>query len=355
MIVGNSIGATNGAILAAPQSGDDTFPAAVDLLEKVWLREMKNRKLHKRSTAWPPKLGKTIVGVIWLLQVLEKTGPGLNAFGPEDVELFNRLCDDLPAQVLPREGIADTDALRGALDGIRDKLQEMLSRPSLIERHHWARVLKKNVDWTRLNAKDTRCYLGCTATDVETGTLAWFWNHAPPKPAPLSGKAGLCVKHVMASSSIWSIYPSTEVDNRWYWDGALLANTPVRPAIDLLLGSESVRQVVVVLMTPFEEALPEESQQAPIEQRKQESCTQPKKEPPGRPSVLDGLKRFMDWMMLGTFREQLARLDEGQRSKVRIVAPSQLQGVVQIIDYAPRELRELRRQGEEDAHNGLGG
>jgi NTE family protein len=137
----------------------------------------------------------------------------------------------------------------------------------------------------------------------------------------------------MASSSIWCLYPTTPVGERWYWDGALLANTPIQPAIDLILAREEgapTLDVVVVSMTPHFEGPPGLETGDP-------------------PSVLDGLARFLDWMMLGTLRGQLARLSEAQRKQVRIISPDRFQGVVQIIDYHRREIEALRRQGKADA------
>lgn len=337
-IVGNSIGATNGAILAAPASGEDTFRSAVDLLRRVWRTEMKNRKLYEPSDEWPPLLGKTIYWAIRLLQVLEKAPPAPGGPGPEETDLLDRLRDAILDEYLSVEELPGREALRGFLDRIRDELREGLSKPSLIEREQWARVLEQNVDWGRLNADEARCCLGCIATDAETGTPAWFWNRVPPELSDRYPQTGLSVRHVMASSSIWSIYPSTRVDGRDYWDGALLANTPVEPAIDLILArgeDEPALDVVVVLMTPYFEKPPGLKAHDP-------------------PSVLDGLARFLDWMMLGTFRAQLARLNAAQRKRVRIVQPGAFQGVVQMIDYTPREIKALRKQGKADAEQHLG-
>lgn len=89
-------------------------------------------------------------------------------------------------------------------------------------------------------------------------------------------------------------------------------------------------------MTPYVEGLP-----APRAQQEGQS--------PPPPTVMDGLTRFLDWMMLGTFRGQMARLDEAQHAQVRIVSPERFQGTVQIIDYTPKELKWLRKQGKRDA------
>ena len=53
MITGNSIGATNGAILAAPRPVGQPRGTGVELLKKVWVEEIAGNKLHKVSREWP--------------------------------------------------------------------------------------------------------------------------------------------------------------------------------------------------------------------------------------------------------------------------------------------------------------
>ena len=48
----------------------------------------------------------------------------------------------------------------------------------------------------------------------------------------------------MASSSIPIVYPWTEIGSEKYWDGAVLANTPLEPVIDLA-GDDDVDILVV--------------------------------------------------------------------------------------------------------------
>ena len=70
VILGNSIGATNGAILAAPQC--EGAIGGVELLKQVWLTEIAGNKLHQVSGEWPAFLGKLIQWVIALLQQAQK-------------------------------------------------------------------------------------------------------------------------------------------------------------------------------------------------------------------------------------------------------------------------------------------
>jgi NTE family protein len=57
------------------------------------------------------------------------------------------------------------------------------------------------------------------------------------------------MEHLMASASIPIVYPWTEIGGGKYWDGAVLANTPLDPVIDLA-GDEDT-DIIVVMMTPW--------------------------------------------------------------------------------------------------------
>jgi NTE family protein len=139
----------------------------------------------------------------------------------------------------------------------------------------------------------------------------------------------------MASSSIPGIYPATEIGWVHWWDGALSANTPIGPAIDVLQHNLPAKtEIVVVLMTPYDEA------------------TIGGGTPP---TVLDALQRFLDWMFLATLHRELARLDAAQRGWVTIIAPRELMGVVQMIDYGEKDVKTLIEMGREDARQVFAG
>jgi len=309
MVLGNSIGATNGAMLIAPNP--DLGLSGIALLTQVWGCEMSNDLLHKTSPDWPKPLRKVIDLVIKVLQALQK---------PSRTAEADRLLLEL------------IEALHDLPDEERENIiQKMLGKPCLMEREDWKRLLEQKVDFHLLNQ---RCppYYGVAVTDVLTGAPRYFWNHVPPG---VEGTASeITADHVMASSSIPGIYRATRLEGREWWDGACVANAPIGPAID-----SGATDIVVVLMTPWH---PEpEGKGVPL--------------PPQAKSttVGDALERFLDWMMLAPLRSELKRKRPEQT--VRIVAPKKVQGVVQNIDYDPQDSKVLIRQGRKDAGRILSG
>ncbi|MGV7211313.1 patatin-like phospholipase family protein [Oxalobacteraceae bacterium A2-2] len=79
--------------------------------------------------------------------------------------------------------------------------------------------------------------LGVTATDLHTGALATFSNHAPEREHRLQPQR-LTPSHIMASGSLPPGFAGTEIEGRQYWDGGLFSNTPIDALIDLLLPDE---------------------------------------------------------------------------------------------------------------------
>ena len=102
------------------------------------------------------------------------------------------------------------------------------------------------VRFDRINSKDASVHLRITATEVSTGHLHVFGNSPDVYPSQMRLEP-LDLDHVIASCSIPIVYPTTQLQNHVYWDGATVANTPLGPAIDA--GAE---EIVVVIMTPWE-------------------------------------------------------------------------------------------------------
>jgi NTE family protein len=373
VILGNSIGATNGAILAAPRAaqkpevdfdtlflrgagagGDepDAFrldvggPGNVGLLKQVWLNEIAGNKLHQVSGEWPSLLGKMIRWGIALAQRMER--PGMRVGGADEPldDLVDALVQDVHVPRIPF-GLTPNGLVKGVIKGlfarVERSLVDVLARPAVMDRQNWAALLEKHVDLDRLNDDRSTCpCLGVTAVRASTGELSYAWNRVPAGVNGTSGRAddtqaGISVQHLMASSSIPGIYPATEIGWEHWWDGALGANTPIAPAIDILLHNYPAKtEIVVVLMTPYDQAAMGHAagQGAP-------------------PTVLDALQRFLDWMMLASLHKELYRLSTEQREWVRIVAPRELMGIVQIIDYGEEDVRTLIELGRQDATRAL--
>jgi NTE family protein len=224
------------------------------------------------------------------------------AMHTEDV---HRLSADLPAASRPLvrfilRGVLTSDAHGGAPAPLPPEEREMSAESfldrigrvfraspfrSLLDTRPWRRTLAGWMDFERINAPGAPALL-LAATDLQSGDLRVFCNHdLPGRPRDVIG-----LDHLMASSSIPMIYPWTELDGRKYWDGAVLANTPLGPVIDLA-GDEDV-DIVVVMMTPWD-ADPQDMQ-AQLQDMPQD--------------LAQGLSLTLDWALLASYRTALKML-----------------------------------------------
>ena len=198
MILGNSIGATNGAILVAPnyEAVDDpearekiTNPA--ELLEYIWLQHMVNRKLY--NPLWHPReLAEAGVEpspplLLDLLDVLEDPERDPDAFedlvgkaeqelGPEIADFTERVAVSSRSLEMP-----EREVTRELIRFLSRTYRRVRGLPALIPRPGWRQVLEEYVDRDRLNSPEAT-YFGIASTDVATGALQMFWNRKPPQP-----------------------------------------------------------------------------------------------------------------------------------------------------------------------------
>lgn len=141
------------------------------------------------------------------------------------------------------------------------------------------------------------------ATNVRTGERATFSNR--PLYSRSSGVQredicpGISLQRILASCSIPLIYPWTSDAEtaQVYWDGALVANTPLSGALDAAQDwpIDVPMEVVVVLMTPWIEHGRDRSTGAPVDAK-------------GLPlpqSFNEALTFTLDWLLLASFRERL--------------------------------------------------
>jgi NTE family protein len=106
-------------------------------------------------------------------------------------------------------------------------------------------ALKDWVDFDRLNASPIEVIV--TAVEVKSGRLVEFSSH----------REGLTAKHLVASASLPPVFPAAAIDGGEYWDGGLIASTPLQPAINAIERHNRVKRaalwevVVVDLFTPL--------------------------------------------------------------------------------------------------------
>jgi NTE family protein len=339
MVLGNSIGATNGAMFIAPKGAS----SGARLLDRVWREEMLSDRIQAVSGEWSWPLHEIMR--LALDALLRSQAP--SDCRPAHAALRSGLTQAVTARRPPAEfeerPLPTGEAVEHIEEWVRElkrwferqferflgqfdaSAERLLGERALMDRAGWRDVLARHVDFDRLNGPDAPCF-GVVVTDVATGAPCMFWNRVPE--GVQGARTGVTVDHVMASSSIPGFYEATSVGGRYYWDGVLATNTPIAPAIEA-----GATDVVVVLLTPWAE---------PVEAANVPTAS-------GAPTILHALERFMDWMMLAPFRGELGRLGEDERKRITIIAPREFQGIVSVLDYDEEDNATLIECGVRDA------
>jgi NTE family protein len=204
------------------------------------------------------------------------------------------------------------------------------------------RTLHEKLGFDAQAIAESQQMLLITATNVQTGKRMIFSNkpiHSSAMQQPLSDFAvGITAERVLASCSIPLVYPWTfdPETKAYYWDGAVVANTPLGVALDAAQDQpiEIPMEIVVVMMTPWWEP----GDEVPLRARELPA------------SFNEAITWTLDWALLSSFRDrlhviefynQLARQEraEGHQQlsyrqvNIVIVAPKEFFPVARIIDY----------------------
>jgi NTE family protein len=176
-VIGTSIGAINGAIIA----GNDP-EARLPRLREFW-----SRMEHKPFWGATPfaMMGGNIVA-----QMMTIFGGIAGYFAPNRALAFG-----LHAPVgVEQAGFYSIDAL-----------------------HH---TLSDVLDFTRINAGRPRLTVG--AVNVRSGKMHYFDSRDMP----------ITLEHVLASGALPPAFPAIRIDGDPYWDGGIYSNTPVETVFD---------------------------------------------------------------------------------------------------------------------------
>jgi NTE family protein len=230
---------------------------------------------------------------------------------------------------------------------------------SLLDTAPWRHTLSKWMDFDRINSPDAPALL-LAATELQSGALGMFCNRERKgQPRDI-----ITLDHLMASSSIPIMYPWTEIGAGKYWDGAVLANTPLGPVIDLA-GADDL-DIVVILMTPWNEDVT--ALQAQLQGMPQD--------------LVQALTLTLDWTLLASYRAALKQLRTYNRlaqaeqqlkraaeatgdssfliertpryiAEPTVIAPQQLMPLEWIVDYEEANHHTLFEMGRADAERTL--
>ena len=311
IIVGTSIGAVNGAAIAQGMSADQ--------LINVW-KSLEERDIQ----GLPPGMrgiARWVAGAIFK-EVMDAKLPQI-----EPNEATSPIPKDFwpPLPLLPRWiaerlvghwiNLLDTGPLRKTL------------------------FTRFGFDEEKLAASEKSLLIA--ATKVRTGERVLFSNRKVMdyKRGQMRNDVypGITADRILASCSIPLVYPWTfdPGTDSFYWDGALVANTPLGASIDMMGEDPSIpAEVVVVIMTPWWESgdpVPAKADREPK-------------------SFGDAITWMLDWMLLSSFRENLKMIRAFNEMAIRerkessppyryrmitpiIVSPMEFLRAERIIDY----------------------
>jgi len=328
IIAGTSIGAINAAALASGLT--------IAELKRRWLA-MHTEEVHRLSSDLPAVTRPLIRFLLRSVLTSEAHG-GTQETLPEEERSMNA---------------------QGLLNRLTSLFHATPFR-SLLDTTPWRRTLSQWMNFDRINGPDAPALL-LAATELQSGALRVFCNRA------LDGRPAdtIVLDHLMASSSIPIVYPWTAIGEAKYWDGAVLANTPLEPVIDLA-GDDDV-DILVVMMTPWN---------ADPDTMRLQTRQMPK-------DLVQALSLTLDWALLASYRvafealehrnqlaEAAAKLDraaqmlgeEGLRlsgpvprpiAPPTVIAPESLMPLEWIIDYEDANHQTLFAMGRADAERAL--
>lgn len=312
IVVGTSIGAVNGAAIVQGKSAEE--------LVDFW-NSLRERDIEGLPPAMTP-FARWAVNLVMkdMIGVKLPAADWRTATSPKPAQAFS------PLPQLGKLG----DWLLGRWSNLLDTGP---LRKTLVER--------LGLDEARINASAQKLLIN--ATNVSSGRRVTFSNHPVYRKA--SGDLrrdvvqGISIQRILASCSIPMIYPWTQDSETkaYYWDGAVVNNTPMGVAVDAAENflSEDVMEAVVVMMTPWRDA-------------DHDGMPDP---PPLPKDFAEAVTWALDWALLASFRERLDLIDAYNRLarlgrqtgdpslagyrevRVTIVAPEDFFPAARILDY----------------------
>ena len=172
-----------------------------------------------------------------------------------------------------------------------------------------------------------------SAVNILTSQLKFFDNE------------DIGIEHIMASSAIPVVFPWQYIDGEPYWDGGIMANTPISPALE-----RNADEIIVILLSPVGDSrleLPKNRSQA-IERMFEHALL----------GSYEALRVHFAWDSTkrsngGFFENLLRRTFSLNDVRITTVAPSTMLGFYSILNFSKKQADKLITAGYNDARNQL--
>lgn len=188
-------------------------------------------------------------------------------------------------------------------------------------------LLLQFFDISRLRNYDKEIII--TAVNIFTSQLKFFNNKV------------IDIEHVMASSAIPILFPWQYIDGEPYWDGGVMANTPILPALE-----RGVKEIIVVLLSPVG------GQKLPLPKSRRQAIERVFEQ-----SLIGSYQAFMShiawqkkikWQkgLLGFMAKRIITIED---IKIATVAPVKMLGFGSLLRFTQRQADFLLHAGYNDA------
>jgi NTE family protein len=175
------------------------------------------------------------------------------------------------------------------------------------------KVLHDNLDFTALKKSKTKIII--TAVNMLTGHPEFF------------NQSQIQLEHILASSAMPLLFPWQEINGEPYWDGGVMVNTPIAPALDF--GAD---EIIVVLLSPVSH----------------KKLAQPD-------TVLKAGEHLFEHLLAGSYQANLmnSKVQDNLRPKIITLAPSKMLGFKSLLNFSKAQANQLVEEGYNTASRDL--
>ncbi|MEN8211395.1 MAG: patatin-like phospholipase family protein [Thermodesulfobacteriota bacterium] len=167
------------------------------------------------------------------------------------------------------------------------------------------KILHDNLDFTALKKSKTKIII--TAVNMLTGHPEFF------------NQSQIQLEHILASSAMPLLFPWQEINGEPYWDGGVMVNTPIAPALDF--GAD---EIIVVLLSPVSH----------------KKLTQPD-------TVLKAGEHLFEHLLAGSYQANLmnSKIKTNFQPKIITLAPSKMLGFRSLLNFSKAQANQLVEEG----------
>ncbi len=188
-------------------------------------------------------------------------------------------------------------------------------------------LIEKIIDFESLRKSKIETII--TAVNIRTSQIAYF------------SKKVITRQHLLASAAMPLMCSWQSIDGEFYWDGGVIDNVPILPAL-----ASSADEIIVVMLSPvgiFKQVPPQSSYKT-MELVFEQSLV-------GSFNTILAERFWPMALPSGTFKSPMPRFIEkiNGKTKLAMVAPVEMLGFKSLFNFSKKQAKRLLKEGYQDA------